>query len=237
MAKAFETWTVLPHDPIVKHAANLWSVRGKLPGPGGGVTRVMTLAKMRDGRLLVHNAIALDDASMKEVEAWGTPAVLVVPNGFHRQDAKIYKKRYPDMSVYCPRGSTKRVAQVVCPDGPVEDAPCDDSVKLATLDGCKGIEAVVEVRSGDGVTIVLNDSVSNVPKTGGMLGFVLAPTGRPSVPRATRWMMVRDKRALRAHLERLAETPGLKRIIVSHGAEMTDRPAEILRAVGAEVTG
>ena len=31
----------------------------------------MILARMDDGRVVVHNAIALDDAEMSELEAWG----------------------------------------------------------------------------------------------------------------------------------------------------------------------
>lgn len=234
MAKAFESWTVLEHEPIVKHSENLWTVRGTMRAPSGEVTRVMTLVKLADGRVLLHNAIALDDAEMRTIEAWGEPAILIVPSGFHRQDARIFKQRYPAAKVYCPKGSIKRVAQVVVPDGSIEDAPRDTSVNLSVLDGCP-IEGVLSVRSDAGTTIVLNDSIANLPVTPGMLGLMLAPTGRPSVPRVTRWLMVKDKRAVRAHFERLADTPELIRLVVSHGPEITHQPAGVLRSVAAEL--
>jgi hypothetical protein len=62
MAKCFTTWTVLPHDPIEKHSENLWSVSGNMPG---GNQRRMTIARCADGKLVIHNPIALDDAEMK----------------------------------------------------------------------------------------------------------------------------------------------------------------------------
>src|SRR5262245_49018604 len=121
MAKAFQTWTVLPHQPLEKLADNLWRVEGTMPD--GRTRRVMSVAKMRDGRLVIHNAIALEEPLMAELEAFGTPAVLVVPNAYHRQDAKIFKDRYPALRVHCPRGATKGVGKVVPVDGDYEDAP------------------------------------------------------------------------------------------------------------------
>ena len=82
MAKPFDTWQVFPHRPIEKLSPNLWRVEGDIPGAKG--SRVMTLARLRDGSLLVHNAIALEEPLMAEVEAFGNPSILVVPNGFHR---------------------------------------------------------------------------------------------------------------------------------------------------------
>src|SRR5689334_21741278 len=98
--KTFTTWTVLEHDPIEKLADNLWRVHGYMDR----VQRQMILARQPDGRLFVHNAIALDDAEMKEVEAWGTPSTIFVPNPFHRQDAFIWKQRYPEAKIVAPAG-------------------------------------------------------------------------------------------------------------------------------------
>ncbi|HZH03491.1 MAG TPA: hypothetical protein VEY30_06880 [Myxococcaceae bacterium] len=70
MAKAHETWTVLKHDPIEKLAENLWRVKGALPGMS--LKRNMVVARLSSGGLVIHNGIALDEASMRELEAWGT---------------------------------------------------------------------------------------------------------------------------------------------------------------------
>ncbi|MBV9948790.1 MAG: hypothetical protein JOZ69_18220, partial [Myxococcales bacterium] len=111
MAKPFDKWTVCPHGPIEKAAENLWRVAG--PFPGAPFPRTMTIMRLSDGRLIIHNAIALDDHEMKELEAWGTPSFLIVPSGAHRMDAKIFKDRYPDMRVIAPPGGRRKIEEIV----------------------------------------------------------------------------------------------------------------------------
>ena len=227
MAKPFDTWKVYPHKAIEKMSANLWRVEGDIPEANG--TRVMTIAKRADGKLVVHNAIALEDALMKEVDDFGEVAFIVVPNGFHRLDAGIFAKRYPNAKVVCPEGARSKVEQVTKVHASYDDASVsDDAVRLEHLDGTKKGEGVMIVRSPDGDTVVFNDAINNLPKLGGVFGFLLAPTGRPSVPRIARWMMIKDKPQFRAHVERLAGRSGLERVIVSHGAVMSDKPGETL---------
>jgi hypothetical protein len=227
MPKAFDTWTVLPHRPIEKLEPNLWRVEGDLPTGRG--TRVMTLVKLESGGLLVHNAIALEEDQMKEIEAFGTPEIVIVPNGFHRLDSTNFKKRYPGVKILCPAAGRKKVEQVVAVDGTLDDGPKSGTVRLSHLDGAKQQEGVVEVKSASGVTLVLNDAVMNLPKLKGPINLMLGPTGRPSVPRFFRWFLVKDRAAFKSGIERLAETPDLKRVIVSHGAVMHEKPADDLR--------
>lgn len=234
MAKAFETWTVLPHDPVQKHSDSFWTVHGVMPD--GKTRRVMSIAKMRDGRLLIHNAIALEEPLMAEIEALGTPSVLAVPSGYHRMDAGVFKARYPALKVYCPAGATGRVQQVVAVDGSYADAPKDAAVSLLDLDGTKSREGVLQVSGGHGTALVFNDAINNLPTMTGVFGFLFAPTGRPSVPRLARWIMVSDRKAMRARLESFAAIGDLSRIVVSHGAEIAEGPAKALRAVGAELS-
>jgi len=228
-AKVFETWTVLPHEPIRKHTENFWSVPGSMPDPK--IKRVMSLARLADGRIVIHNAVALEESAMKEIEAWGTPAVLAVPSGFHRQDAKIWKARYPSLFVTCPKGARKRVEQVIAADDDYDAAPKDATVQLVHLEGCPP-EGTLEVRSEEGRSLAFSDAICNTPKTKGMTGFFLAPTGRPSVPRVIRWLGVKDKSAFRGHLERLA-ADDLRRVLVGHGAMIEGSAAETLRSVAA----
>jgi hypothetical protein len=225
--KAFETWTVQPHRPIEKLESNLWRVEGDLPTGGG--TRVMTLAKLASGGLLVHNAIALEEEHMKEIEAFGTPEYIIVPNGFHRLDCKVFKQRYPNAKVLCPSAAMKKVKQVVEVAGTLDDGPKDPNVRLAHLDGTKHHEGIVEVKSGASTTIIFNDVINNLPKLGGMIGVMLSPTGRPAVPRIFRWFFVKDKKAFMSGIETIAATPDLKRVIMSHGKMFTDKPGDALR--------
>ncbi len=233
MAKAFSNWTVLPHQPIEKLEDNLWRVEGSMND--GKVQRSMVIARMQDGGLAIHNAIALGDAEMKELEAFGKPKLLVVPNAFHRQDARIWKERYKDLRVVCPSGARKKVEQVVPVDATLDEAAGDDTVQLAHVDGVKNGECVMIVRSGDKTSLTFADLVLNMAPRTGLVGFFLAPTGRPSIPRVMRWIGIKDKKALVSHLDRLADTPGLTRVLVGHGRTIDENPAQALKSAAKEL--
>ncbi len=229
-------WTVLPHGPIERLADNIWRVRGELARMPIG--RVMTLARRSDGVVVIHNAIALEEPLMAEIESWGRPGYILVPNRFHRLDAPAFAARYPDARVLCPARARKKVAQVVRVDGDYSDFPADVDVSLAHLDGTRDREGVLEVRSADGTSLVVNDVLFNLPPMRGLLGLVFrldGATGRARVPRASRLLLVADRAALRVHLERLAARPDLRRVIVSHGDMLSDDPAAALRAAAAEL--
>src|SRR4051812_28213040 len=104
-------WLVLPHEPIQELTENLWRVEGELPH--FSMKRVMSVVRLQDGRLLIHSAIALDEAEMKRLEAWGTPAILLIPHGRHRMDAARYKKRYPGLRVFAPPAVFHKASEVV----------------------------------------------------------------------------------------------------------------------------
>jgi hypothetical protein len=235
MAKVNQEWTVLRHRPFERMEENLWCVTGSLPGMA--LKRVMTLVRLGDGRIVIHSAIALDEDAMAEIEGWGRPEVLLVPNGYHRLDAPAYKARYPELAVYCPKGSRTKVEEVVAVDGDYDAFDGDDSIDIEHLDGIRKAEGVLTVRSTAGTSIVLNDAVFNMPHGRGLPGFIFRhvtqSTGGPRVSRLFRMLAVRDKPALRAHLERLADTPDLTRVIVSHHLPIVEEPGSVLRQVAA----
>lgn len=227
MAKCFTEWTVLPHDALEKHAERLWSVSGKMPG---GNQRRMTIAKRADGKLVIHNAIALADDEMKELESFGKPAYLIVPNGFHRMDALIYKQRYPELDVLCPAAARKRISELVPVAGHLDEMPPDDTVQLFHLRGLKQREGALVVKSGGTSAVVFNDAVLNVPVKGGLGNWFMAPTGTVSVPRFARWMFVKSAGETKEHLSELAKTPGLAHLVPGHGDVVAQGAAEALSA-------
>jgi hypothetical protein len=231
MPKPFTEWTVLPHDPVEKIADNLWRVSGKM----GVVQRQMVLARRKDGGVVVYNGVALEEPAMKELEAWGGPSALVVPNGYHRVDAAIWKQRYPKMTVVAPPKGVKRVSKIVPVDQTTSEAAKDDTVELFEMDGCPA-ETNLKVVSNGEVTLCFNDTLMNIPKAKGMIAVMLAPTGEVASPRVARWFIIKDKRAFAAHLEKLAQTPNLKRILFGHGAPVTDDAPGALRKVAAQLS-
>jgi hypothetical protein len=236
MAKPDSSWRVLEHGPIEQLADNLWRVEGALPGMS--LRRTMTIAKRRDGKLVIHSAIALREAQMAELEALGELAYLVIPNRGHRLDAPAYKARYPALRVYTPRGGRAKVERVVQVDGSYEDFPNDESVQLEMLHGVKEGEGVMVVRSRDGVTVVLNDAVMNMDRKRDVLGFMfttlLGSAPGPRVSRFARMVFVDDRGALREDLQRYSRTPNLVRLIVAH--EKVAQGADAARALQTAAT-
>ena len=234
MPKPFETWTVCPHGPIEKVTENLWRVAALVPG--APFPRTMVVVRLSDGRLVIHNGIALDDGEMRELEGWGTPAFLIVPSGAHRIDAKIFKDRYPSMRVIGPRGAKKKIDEIVKVDATDGDFG-DPDVRYELVEGTAEGEGVLTVRSKSGTTLVFNDVLMNMQKLQGFGGFMMGLFGftgpKPKVSGPSRVFVVKDKKALRADLEKRAATPDLTRIEVGHGNAVTSDPAGTLRSAAA----
>jgi hypothetical protein len=204
---------------IEQLAENLWRHEDSIPGMP--LKRVMTIARVSDGGLVIHNGITLNDHA--QLELLGPPRYLVVPNGWHRLDAAAYKAKYPGIKVLAPAGGRKKVEQKVPVDLTFDEFPADDVVKFEMLDGVKGQEGVMHVRSADGLTLVFTDAIFNLPgRFPGLWGVVyheiMGSKPGPRVTRVAKLMLVKDKKAYRAHLERLAALPDIKRVIVAHGA-------------------
>ena len=54
--------------------------------------------------VLIGPVRPISDEAMREIEAWGTPAFLMVPTGFHTLDLLPFKQRYPLLHVVCGEG-------------------------------------------------------------------------------------------------------------------------------------
>jgi hypothetical protein len=200
-------------------ADNLWAVTGSLPGMS--LKRNMLAVRLADGGLALHNPIALEQEAMGRLEAWGTPSLLIAPNKWHRLDAKVFKDRYPKARVIAPRGSRKAVEEVVPVDLTYDEYESEDpTLSFEPLAGLEDVEGALLVRSPDGLTVVLNDVVFNMDRKKDLLGFlfttVLGSAPGPRVSRLSKLLLVKDRKALRADLERLATLEGLVRLCVAH---------------------
>jgi hypothetical protein len=232
---ASRPWTVLPHDPILKHEANLWTVRG-VTRTGAVMDRRMAVVKLEGDRLLFFNAVPLEEPAMKELEAWGKPAYLVVPNGYHRLDIHAFKARYPGMKLVAPAPAIRKVQQVAAVDGDLTTLPIESGLVVEALEGTTIGEPALVVTSEGRRSVVFGDAVMNLEHGGGFEGFVLkllGSTGGPRVTRIARWFLVSDAARLRSHLEMLAALPELVRLIPSHGKIIEGDAPRVLREVAA----
>jgi hypothetical protein len=231
MPKTFKEWTVLPHGKLTRLDDDLLTVVGDLHMPIGEFPRRMTVVRLNDGRLIIFSAIALDEDEMAELEAYGTPAFLIVPNERHRMDARIWKDRYPALHVVAPAGARDRVAETVPVDATQAEFQ-DPRVRLITVPGTDERELALEVRTSGGTTLVLNELIWNIdglPGFGGWLAGAMGMTGdEPRIPAVVKAVSVKDERALGRQLQSWSEIDRLERIVVSHGDVITDDPSGTL---------
>ncbi len=239
MAKPFTEWTVLPHGALTRLDENLLTVTGlmRMP-PMGDVERRMTVVRLRDGRLVVYSAIALEEPEMKELESFGRPAYLVVPSDLHRMDARTWKQRYPDLTVVAPAGSREKVEEIVPVDATSVDFG-DPKVRLFAVPGTGEREAAMMVETGGGTTLILNDLIFNLANLPGVKGWLFETIGmtgdEPHIPPLIRLREVKDKDALRAQLERWSRMPNLNRVIIAHGNMIVDNPAGVLGRIAEDL--
>jgi hypothetical protein len=168
------------------------------------------------------------------IEALGPVRWIIVPSGHHRMDAPAWKARFPEARVVAMPVSHARVGQVVGVDGDYAALPGGD-VTWQPLDGVPS-EGVFLHRAPDGaVSAIFNDAFMNLPASlpgfKGWIVKVMGSTGGPKVTRTAKYFIVKDRPAYAAHLRRLADTPGLARVIPGHGDIVaTDAPAALRRA-------
>jgi len=238
MPKPFTEWKVLPHSKLTAIEDDILTVVGDIPMPVGDMKRRMTVVRLRDRRLVIFSAVALDEEEMHALENFGEPAFLIVPNDHHRLDSKIWKDRYPAMQVITPQGAREEVEKIVHVDATSADFG-DPDIALMTVPGTREHEAALEVRRPNGTTLVLNDVVGNMRNISGFGGWLLRLMGfagdKPRVPLVIKVAMIHDKTALAVQMRRWAELPALKRILVSHGSAIEDDPRGALRELAVSL--
>lgn len=227
-------WRVLEHGPLIQLDEHLWHVEGAVPNMA--LRRRMVVARRTDGSLVLHNGVALDEATMAELDALGPVSTILVPNGFHRLDAARFRARYPKAQLLCPAGARDRVAKVTTVDGSYQNFQSDERVHLEPLGGVRDAEGVMIIHGTRGTTVVFNDVLFNLRHgkgLGGLVFRIVGSTGGPKVTRIARTFLVKDKAELRRDFERIADIGDLSRVIPGHGRIIDSQPGDVLRSVAA----
>lgn len=233
--KAKRPWTVLPHSRLQKMEDNLWAVENNVPGTSIG--RRMCIVKRTDGSLLFYHAIPLDEATLAEVRAWGTPRYLVLGHDQHTLDAHAFAEKL-GLKVYGPKKSEEKLRTKVSLEGTLEDIPDDPSMDIVSVPGTKHGEAAIIVRSAGGarVSILISDVIQNNPRE--KLAFIfrlLGFAGGPKVVPVFRMLFLKDKAAVKETFLQWAAIPNLKRLVVFHGTVVENDASGALRAIAARL--
>jgi hypothetical protein len=238
MPKILEQWTVQPHGELQEIDDGILTVTGEIHMPLGNFPRRMTVIRLSNNRTAIWSAIALDEPSMKRIEAMGQPSILIIPNAGHRLDSKIWKQRYPDIQVLTPPGALDAAEEAVTVDS-THDILADSDASFVIVGGTEASEAAVLVKRASGTTLITNDIIGHVAHPHGLGAKIMARllnygVDEPAIPRTAK-PHIKDSQALARQLRRWADIPDLKRIIVSHGDPITEDPAADLRRLAGEL--
>ena len=212
-------------------------MEGDLPS-GLPVRRRMSIVRLSDGRLAFHNAVPLREEEMREVERFGEPSLLLVPNRLHRLDVHAWKERYPALRIFTAAPAAHHVWEVAPVEGRWQDLPVDPALSAHPIEGSRFGEAAFVVRSGERVSLLFGDTVMNNPGAGGLRGLALrtlGAVGGPKVTPLTRLLAVFDRAAVARTLRRLSGLRGLCRLVPSHGAVVEEGAADGLRGAAAHL--
>jgi hypothetical protein len=214
------SWKFCPHGPITPVVDGVWQVQGTLPG-GNPLPRTMVLWRLPSGGLCIHSAVNLSEESMAELEALGTPEILLVPNRFHRMDAPAWKARYPDLRVIAPKAARRFVDQVVPTDANCETVLPPLEVEVIHAGGLKPLECIYKLGAKDAYVLIFTDTLFNVrDHLPGFSGFVMryltGSTGFFGLTRLARVFCLASTADYKSWLGE-QKHPSLTAIVVGHG--------------------
>jgi hypothetical protein len=232
MEKPKRPWTVGKHSELKQIDDNLWAIEDVLPP---GILRRMCIIRRGDGSLLFFHAVPVDDATLAEIRALGTPKYLVVGHHQHAVDTHAFQEKL-GLKTYGPAKLKSQLEKRFSLSGALEDIPSDTSMECIETPGSKHHEVTVIVKSGlpgqgggSRVSILTSDALQNNPPE--KLNFffkLLGFGGGPKVVPLFRLLFTSDKAALKQALIEWAAMPGLKRLVPFHG-DIVENPAEAIR--------
>jgi len=234
MTAPHKEWTVLPHGDLTHVNERIVTVVGDLKMPLLHLPRRMSAVLLASGDLVIFSAIALREADMAKLEAFGRPTFLIVPSVMHRLDAPSFARRYPNMTVVAPRAGAEKIGDVVRID---TSTPVfgDSTVRYVEVAG----DSALEVDCADGLTVIVNDLIGDIHGEAGFGGWLLRVMGfagdDPHVPAPVKLLMGRHKSEVARQFRSWAEHPDLRRIIVSHGDPIESDPKGALLILAASL--
>lgn len=233
-----------PYEPLRPITRDIWCVDGSWGS--GPFERRMTVIRLRDGRLVLHSAIAMNDADVAELLKLGEIGTLVIPNTLHGSEAGFYADRFPGARVYAPqnlqKGLRKKYADRVFQPGSLEEdwpTAWADELPVLPIQGTRVREAALF--HAPSRTLILTDLAFNyepgdlAAKAGVGIEKIMRwnRIGRGFGPsRLFEWVFVSDRAALARSLRKILDWD-FDRIIVGHGRVVeTDGKEVFSRAFG-----
>jgi len=214
---------------------NLWELSGQWSNKLG---RRMTVIRLADGRVIIHNAFELKDAELRWLSELGKVAYIIAPNIFHCSDAGWMKARFPSADLYVPR---KKFISFEGEGHLPNDVGCFPDLgelKGIPMDGTKIEESAFFHFPSR--TLILCDLAFNMADEFRGIGRLIMKWnkvgGRFGPSRLTKLLFTRNKESLLASNRKLLEHY-FDRVIVNHGEILESGGKERLKSGVEEIFG
>jgi hypothetical protein len=201
-------------------ARDLWVADRPLKLAVGDIGARMTVIRLADGSLFLHSPVRLDDETRSALDELGPVRAVVAPSKVHHLFAGDYGRAYPGARLYGAPGLAEKRRDLRI-DALLDDEPpagWRGVIDQRRFLGAPALNEVIFLHASSR-TLVLTDLAFNVPaeRTAGarMFYWLTGAAGRFGPHRLVR-LMIRDRRAARASVERVLAW-NFERVIVSHG--------------------
>jgi hypothetical protein len=204
-------------EALTQLAPDLWTIRHTHDGVGGLGTRT-TIVRLPDGGLWVHSPGNLE-AYRGAIDALGPVRALVAPNKMHHLYLTMAHGFWPEAKVHLAPGLAERFPKL--PAGAVlaNESPWTPTIEQLHVDGVPPIEEVVFLHRASR-TLILCDLAFNIrPPAPWHTRLLMTFNGgfdRFGPSQAFRWLILRDRAALRRSLDTIAGWD-FDRVTVTHG--------------------
>ena len=231
-----QVWGVA--SQLIAVADGIWIAQAPVRIVGTQLCSTMTVIQLRPGEVLLHSPIPVSDALRAEVTAHGEVTHLFAPNTFHAMSLGAWQAAFPEAKVHAPEGLLKkrpglRIDRYHGPSAAEPELAFSDIDEIR-IEGFRLEEtAIIHRPTG---TLVVADLVHNIGEPTHpwtkmycrMMGFY----GQVALSRAIRWSAFKNRKTARRSIDAILDRP-LERIVVGHGAPVTDNASESLRTAFA----
>jgi hypothetical protein len=219
--------------PLTHVADGVWIATAPVRILSTRLTSTMTVLRLGHGRLLIHSPVELSPERRLAIEALGTVEHLYAPNLFHHGRLGEWSEAFPSARVHAPAGLEKKRSdlRIDRPHGDDAEPAFTGIVDEVRVEGCRLGESVLFHRPSR--TLVVADLVHNIGADHrGWTRFYSRTMGfydRVALSRVLRATAFSDRVAARRSLDEILALPS-KRIVVGHGAPVTEGAREALAA-------
>lgn len=200
--------------------------------PGAELPIRMTVIRRRDGSLILHSPIALDDEGAAELAQLGDVRAVVAPNSMHHLHARAALERFPRARCLVAAGVSRKNSELRDASALDEHAhELDEELEAIPIAGMPRLNEWVFRHRPSGV-LITSDLVFNVREPRGWLTpWVLRAAGTHRRLAVSRLVAreIRDRNAAFESLRRVLREP-VTGLVMAHGDIVEHDAGATLRA-------